>query len=62
MITDRTGHFRFQGPRPPSEGGRPAHIHLRIIAADYLPLLARYELPPGSRRGSVRLVLEPDEL
>jgi hypothetical protein len=62
VITDRAGRFRFQGPYPASYEGRPPHIHVRVVAADYLPLLTRFEPRPGARRGSVRFVLEPDAL
>lgn len=62
VITDRTGRFRFQGPRPPGYEGRPGHIHLRIVDGDHLPLLTRYEPRSGSARGNLRFVLEPDAL
>jgi protocatechuate 3,4-dioxygenase beta subunit len=59
VLVDRSGRFRFQGPYPASYEGRPAHIHLRIVARGYEPLLSRYEPARGSRRGTVRLVLLP---
>ena len=59
VLADRSGRFRFQGPYPASYEGRPAHIHLRVVATGYEPLLSRYEPPRGSRRGAVRLVLLP---
>jgi protocatechuate 3,4-dioxygenase beta subunit len=62
VITDRNGRFRFQGPSPTSYGGGPPHIHIRVFAAGYVELLTRYEPRQGARRGSVRLVLEPDAL
>jgi protocatechuate 3,4-dioxygenase beta subunit len=62
VITDRAGRFRFEGPRPVAYEGRPGHIHLRVLAPGHLPLLTRYVPPAGSRRGSVRLVLQPDAL
>ena len=62
VLTDRAGRFRFQGPYPASYEGRPPHIHLRVIADAHLPLLTRYEPPPGARRGNLRFVLEPDAL
>jgi protocatechuate 3,4-dioxygenase beta subunit len=58
VLADRNGRFRFEGPYPASYEGRPAHIHLRIVARGYEPLLSRYE-PHGARRGTVRLVLLP---
>ena len=62
VITDRAGRFRFEGPRPVSYEGRPPHIHIRVIARDHIPLLARYEPAPRERRGTIRLVLRPAEL
>jgi protocatechuate 3,4-dioxygenase beta subunit len=62
VITDSSGRFRFQGPYPASYEGRPAHSHLRVLAPDPVPLLARSEPRPGARRGSLRLVLAPDAL
>jgi protocatechuate 3,4-dioxygenase beta subunit len=62
VITDRAGRFRFQGPYPAAYEGRPPHIHVRVVARDHFTLLARYEPRPGARRGSLRFVLEPDDL
>ena len=58
VLADRSGRFRFEGPYPASYEGRPAHIHLRVVARGYEILLSRYE-PHGARRGTVRLVLVP---
>ena len=62
VITDRAGRFRFEGPYPASYEGRPPHIHVRVVARGHLVLLARYEPLPGAHRGSVRFVLEPNDL
>ena len=62
VVTDRTGRFRFEGPAPTSYEGREGHIHIRVIAHGYKPLLTRYVPPRGSRHGTVRLVLEPEQL
>jgi len=59
VLADRNGRFRFEGPYPAAYEGRPAHIHLRVVARGYEPLLSRYEAARGSRRGAVRLVLLP---
>jgi protocatechuate 3,4-dioxygenase beta subunit len=62
VITGRSGRFRFEGPVPSSEGGFPGHIHIRVDAAGYVPLLTRYVPPRGSHRGNIRLVLVPEGL
>jgi protocatechuate 3,4-dioxygenase beta subunit len=62
VVTDRAGRFRFEGPRPVSYEGRPPHIHLRILARDHEVLLTRYVAAPGTKRGSIRVVLIPVRL
>lgn len=62
VVTDRAGRFRFEGPRPVSYSGRPAHIHLRILAGDHELLLTRYVPRPNAKSGSIRLVLTPARL
>ena len=59
VLVDRNGRFRFEGPYPASYEGRPAHIHLRIVASGHEVLLSRYEPARGARRGTLRLVLVP---
>jgi protocatechuate 3,4-dioxygenase beta subunit len=62
VVADRTGRFRFEGPRPVSYEGRPPHIHLRVVARDHEVLLTRYVPRPNARSGSIRLVLTPARL
>jgi protocatechuate 3,4-dioxygenase beta subunit len=62
VVTNRAGRFRFEGPRPVSYEGREPHIHLRVIAPYHRPLLARYVPARGSSRGTIRLVLRPEDL
>lgn len=62
MITDRAGRFRFEGPPPVSYEGRPAHIHVRIVARGHEVLLTRYVASPGAKRGAIRVVLTPVRL
>jgi protocatechuate 3,4-dioxygenase beta subunit len=61
VVTNAAGRFRFEGPRPTSYEGRPAHIHIRVVAPNHEVLLTRYE-PRGRRTGSVRLVLRPQQV
>jgi hypothetical protein len=62
VFTDRAGRFRFEGPYPASYEGRTPHIHIRVIARDHEPLLARYVPARGARSGNVRLVLAPEQV
>jgi protocatechuate 3,4-dioxygenase beta subunit len=57
--TNAAGRFRFEGPVP-STYGREPHIHIRVSAKDHETLLTRYVVAPGSRSGTVRLVLVPE--
>jgi hypothetical protein len=59
VVAGRDGRFRFEGPRPTSYGREP-HIHIRVIAQGYKPLLARYVT--RGRSGTIVLTLEPEEL
>jgi protocatechuate 3,4-dioxygenase beta subunit len=56
VVTSRTGTFRFEGPVPPSEFGRP-HIHIRISAGEYEEVITTYFIAPGQRSGRVTIVL-----
>jgi len=60
VITGRTGAFRFEGPRPPGEFGRPAHIHIHVSAAGYADFVTTYFLARGERQGRITLVLVSD--
>lgn len=59
--TNSLGRFRFEGPYPASYEGRPGHIHIRVVAKFHELLLTRYE-PHGAHRGTVRLVLRPQQV
>jgi protocatechuate 3,4-dioxygenase beta subunit len=62
VVTDRAGRFRFEGPRPPRYEGLPPHIHIRVQVPGYKPLVTRYVLADGEKRGSLKLVLAPDDV
>jgi len=57
VVVGRTAAFRFEGPPPPSEGGRPSHIHIRVTAAGYADFVTTYFLRPGERSGRITIVL-----
>ena len=62
VVTDKAGRFRFEGPPPVAYEGRPAHIHLRVVAADHELLFSRYVRRAGATRGFIRLVLVPQRV
>jgi protocatechuate 3,4-dioxygenase beta subunit len=62
VLTDRAGRFRYRSPVPTSYEGREPHLHIRVIARGHEQLLSRYVPARGSRRGSIRLVLVPEDL
>jgi protocatechuate 3,4-dioxygenase beta subunit len=62
VVTNAQGRFRFEGPRPVDEGFGGPHIHIRVSVGGFKTLVTRYVLQAGETRGSVRLVLEPDDV
>jgi protocatechuate 3,4-dioxygenase beta subunit len=62
VLTDRAGRFRYASPVPTSYEGLEGHIHIRVIAEGHEPLVSRYVARTGSRRGTIRLVLVPEDL
>jgi protocatechuate 3,4-dioxygenase beta subunit len=56
VVTSRTGTFRFEGPVPPSDFGRP-HIHIRVSAGEYEEVVTTYVMGRGERRGRITIVL-----
>jgi protocatechuate 3,4-dioxygenase beta subunit len=59
VVTSRTGSFRFEGPVPPSDFGRP-HIHVHVSAQGYQDVVTTYVLRPGERHGRILVVLVSD--
>ena len=57
VVTGTSGAFRFQGPVPPAEGGRPSHIHVRVTAPGYREVVTTYFLRRGERTGRLTIVL-----
>ena len=57
VVTGPTGAFRFEGPVPPGEFGRPPHIHIRVSAAGYEEFVTTYLLARGERQGRITIVL-----
>jgi protocatechuate 3,4-dioxygenase beta subunit len=58
IYTDRFGRYRVQTSKPPSYGGRPPHIHLRVTAAGHHTLVTQHYPKRAATRGVFDLVLE----
>lgn len=57
IYTNRFGRYRFQSSKPPSYGGRPPHIHLRVTAAGHRTLVTQHYPKPAANRAVFELVL-----
>lgn len=57
VITDGSGRFRFESNFP---GGSFPHIHVRVAAPDYRPLVTTFLPRPNTSSGVLDLVLEPE--
>ena len=57
VLTGRDGTFRFQGPKPASEGGFPPHIHVHVSAGGYEDVVTTYFVRAGAKSGRIRIVL-----
>jgi len=57
VVTGRTGAFRFEGPVPPGEFGRPPHIHIHVSAAGYDDFVTTYFVRRGEKLGRTTIVL-----
>ena len=60
VTTGPAGTFRFEGPIPPSEVGRPPHIHVHVNAAGYDDFVTTYFVARGERQGRITVVLVSD--
>lgn len=59
LFTDENGNYRFQSNFPPSYGSRPPHIHIRVTAEGYKPLVTQHYPEPETSQGDFNIVLEP---
>ena len=57
VITGPNGVFRFEGPVPPGEFGRPSHIHVHVSAAGYEDFVTTWMIARGARVGRLNIVL-----
>lgn len=61
VFSDGKGVFRFESNYPKPYVGRPPHIHVRVSAAGFMPLVTQHYPEKGKSAGTLDLVLVPDE-
>ena len=57
VTTGPNGVFRFEGPVPPGEFGRPPHIHVHVSAAGYEDVVTTWRIARGARVGRLNITL-----
>lgn len=60
VYVKESGEYRFESNFPPSYGGRPSHIHLRVTAPGYKLLVTQHYTKAGDTHATLDLVLVPD--
>lgn len=59
VVAAMTGDYRFESGFPVVYEGRPPHIHIRVTAPGYAPLVTQHYPKPGESSGRFELVLIP---
>ena len=59
IFSDKTGAYAFESNFPPSYYNRPPHIHIRVTADGYRPLVTQHYPESGQSQGHFDLVLVP---
>ena len=57
MMSDSQGLYQFESPVPVPYTGRPPHIHVRVSAPGFRPLVTQHYSGQGKDRGEFDLVL-----
>lgn len=61
VVSDPSGDYRFESHHPPDYAFRPPHIHLRVTAAGFRPLVTQHYPTAGDTQARFDLVLIPGE-
>ncbi len=61
VVSDPSGAYRFECGRPTDYGFRPPHIHLRITARGFKPLVTQHYPEEGVSTARFDIVLIPQE-
>lgn len=59
VVSAMTGDYRFESDFPAVYEGRPPHIHIRVTAPGFAPLVTQHYPKPGEASGRFELVLIP---
>lgn len=59
LLADESGTYRFASNLPPKYNFRPPHIHVRVTAEGFKPLVAQHYPKAGASEGDFPLVLAP---
>jgi hypothetical protein len=59
VFSNESGRYRFESNFPPSYGSRPPHIHIRVTAEGYKPLVTQHYPSDGQTEAAFDLVLIP---
>jgi protocatechuate 3,4-dioxygenase beta subunit len=59
LISDRSGRYGFQSNFPPAYSFRRPHIHIRVTADGYEPLVTQHYPLSGQTQGTFDLVMIP---
>jgi protocatechuate 3,4-dioxygenase beta subunit len=60
VVSDSSGAYRFESHRPPAYRFRPPHIHMRITAEGFKPLVTQHYPDEGASQSEFDLVLTPE--
>ncbi|MDI6852163.1 MAG: intradiol ring-cleavage dioxygenase [Deltaproteobacteria bacterium] len=57
VIADENGAYRFESNFPPRYSARPPHIHMRVTAPGFQPLVVQHYPKEGTAQGDFEVVL-----
>jgi protocatechuate 3,4-dioxygenase beta subunit len=60
LISDNSGRYTFQSNFPPPYSSRRPHIHIRVTADGYKPLVTQHYPVKGQPQGTFDLVMIPE--
>ena len=60
VSADQTGAYRFESGSPPDYGFRPPHIHIRVTAEGFKPLVTQHYPAEGTAEARFDLFLPPN--